>query len=78
MRRVVGFTVLLLLVMPVVCAAQSKEVGVAGGFGLYHDATVTARAGQAEAGFGPRRFGANYLFWRPELRSTAGSTISFP
>src|SRR5262252_7233745 len=37
-----------------VCCAQNKQVGFAGGFGFYHDATVTAPSGEAHAGFGPR------------------------
>jgi hypothetical protein len=36
------------------CFAQSWSVGVAGGFGFYHDATITNAAGSASAGFGPR------------------------
>ncbi len=37
-----------------VCAAQENEIGGAGGFGFYHDATITNTAGTARAGFGPR------------------------
>lgn len=33
---------------------QSWSVGAAGGFGFYHDATITNAAGSAAAGFGPR------------------------
>lgn len=48
------FAILLLLLRSVVSSAQSREVGVAGGFGFYHDANITGPAGQADAGFGPR------------------------
>ena len=54
MRRIYGFAVLLLFVLRAVSTAQSKEVGVAAGFGFYHDAAITAPAGEAQAGFGPR------------------------
>src|ERR1700676_2855698 len=36
------------------CFAQSWSVGAAGGFGFYHDATISNAAGSASAGFGPR------------------------
>ena len=36
------------------CFAQSWSVGAAGGFGFYHDATITNATGSASAGFGPR------------------------
>ena len=36
------------------CFAQSWSIGAAGGFGFYHDATITNAAGSATAGFGPR------------------------
>src|SRR5258708_3350148 len=36
------------------CFGQSWSVGAAGGFGFYHDATITNAAGSATAGFGPR------------------------
>jgi hypothetical protein len=54
MRRIWKFAVLLLFLMCAVCSAQSKEVGVAAGFGFYHDATIATPAGEAQAGFGPR------------------------
>ena len=37
------------------CFGQSSwSIGAAGGFGFYHDATITNAAGSANAGFGPR------------------------
>ena len=36
------------------CFAQSWSIGAAGGFGFYHDATISNAAGSASAGFGPR------------------------
>jgi hypothetical protein len=39
------------------CFGQSWSVGAAGGFGFYHDATISNSSGSASAGFGPR-FGA--------------------
>jgi hypothetical protein len=36
------------------CFGQSWSLGLAGGFGVYHDATLTNAAGSADAGFGPR------------------------
>ena len=36
------------------CFAQPWSVGVAGGFGTYHDATIDNAGGAASAGFGPR------------------------
>jgi hypothetical protein len=54
MKRVFGFAFLLFFAGPSLCNAQDKQVGVAGGFGFYHDATIDAPAGEARAGFGPR------------------------
>ena len=36
------------------CFAQSWSIGAAGGFGFYHDATISNASGSASAGFGPR------------------------
>src|SRR5229473_1783821 len=50
-----GYLVLLALVGTSGCFAQSWEIGAAGGFGWYNDATITNAAGSsASAGFGPR------------------------
>jgi Outer membrane protein beta-barrel domain len=53
MKSIYGLAMFLFL-FSTVCRAQSKQVGVAGGFGFYHDVTVTAPSGEARAGFGPR------------------------
>ena len=53
MKCIYGLAILLCF-FSTVCSAQTKQVGFAGGFGFYHDATVTAPSGEARAGFGPR------------------------
>src|SRR5215471_7438182 len=46
---------LLLFVAGPYCFAQDWEVGVAGGYSVYHDTTISNASGQsAQAGFGPR------------------------
>src|SRR6202790_3730400 len=50
-----GFLVLVTLAGGSCGFAQSWSIGAAGGFGFYHDATITNAAGSADAGFG-RRF----------------------
>ena len=49
-----GFLALVALAAGPGCFAQSWEIGAAGGFGFYHDATISNAAGSASAGFGPR------------------------
>jgi outer membrane protein with beta-barrel domain len=53
MKCVYGL-VILLFSFSTVCSAQNRQLSIAGGFGFYHDVTVTAPSGEARAGFGPR------------------------
>ena len=41
-------------VVPALCFAGDWELGAAGGFGVYHYASISAPAGSARVGFGPR------------------------
>src|SRR5438445_12002375 len=40
--------------VPTLCCAGDWELGAAGGFGIYHYATISAPAGSARVGFGSR------------------------
>ena len=40
--------------VPTLCFAGDWELGAAGGFGVYHYATISTSAGSARVGFGPR------------------------
>src|SRR5436190_4673541 len=54
MRYRRGLVLALCLSWSGICAAQQNQFGVAGGFGFYHDATITNPQGAARAGFCPR------------------------
>lgn len=53
-HKMPGYLVIVTLAAGSCCFGQSWSVGAAGGFGYYHDATITNAAGSANAGFGPR------------------------
>jgi len=44
----------LIITLPGIAVAGDMEIGAAGGFGFYQDATITNASGSARAGFGPR------------------------
>jgi hypothetical protein len=54
MRFLTNSLLVLIVTIPGVSRAADMEVGAAGGFGFYQDATVTNASGTAKAGFGPR------------------------
>src|SRR5579871_4856349 len=49
-----GCLLVVMLTGGLCCFGQSWSIGAAGGFGFYHDATITNATGTANAGFGPR------------------------
>ena len=47
-------TLILWILFPAVCPAQTWEVGALGGYAWYHDATITNQFGQASVGMAPK------------------------
>ncbi len=54
MRLVAKAVQVFIIAFPGLAMAGDLEVGAAGGFGFYQDATITNASGSALAGFGPR------------------------
>lgn len=51
MKPIMNKQLLISLLLPAACLAQTWEVGAAGGFSLYRNVEVSSRAGSAKAGF---------------------------
>jgi hypothetical protein len=51
MRAVRSLSLVFFLVCSTACLAQQWQLGAAGGFGFYHDASVTNGSGSAQIGF---------------------------
>jgi len=54
MRFAAQALLVLIITRPTLSMAGDLEIGGAGGFGFYHDASITNTNGSAKAGFGPR------------------------
>jgi hypothetical protein len=54
MRFAAQSLLVLIITRPTITMAGDFEIGAAGGFGFYQDATITNASGSALAGFGPR------------------------
>jgi hypothetical protein len=54
MRFAAPALLVLIITRPSLAMAGDLEIGGAGGFGFYRDATITNPSGSAQAGFGPR------------------------
>ena len=54
MRYAAPTLLVLIITRPTLAMAGDWEIGGAGGFGFYQDATITNASGSAQAGFGPR------------------------
>lgn len=52
MKPIMNKRILLSLLVPAACLAQTWEVGAAGGYSFYRNVDVSSRAGSARAGFG--------------------------
>lgn len=54
MRLAAQALLVIIITRPSLALAADVEIGAAGGFGFYRDATITNAGGSARAGFGPR------------------------
>lgn len=54
MRFAAQALLVIIITRPSLSLAGDLEIGGAGGFGFYHDATIANASGSARAGFGPR------------------------
>ncbi len=52
MKPIMNQNLLISLLLPAACLAQTWEVGAAGGYSFYRNVGVSSRAGSAKAGFG--------------------------